>query len=171
VSLRKNLTTVLRALAEAGDHLRLPILLAGPAGRGAGAVQAEVQRLGLADRVIVSGWLEERELAALVASATALLHPATHEGFGLPPLEAMAAGTPVVAASGGAVPEVVGDAAILLDPDDTELWADAMIRLSGDVDLATTLCTKGLVRSAKYTWERTAAETLSVHQHVLATDS
>jgi glycosyltransferase involved in cell wall biosynthesis len=118
--------------------------------------------------VIVTGWLEEQELAALVASATALLHPATHEGFGLPPLEAMAAGTPVVASTGGAVPEVVGHAGLLLDHDDVDAWADTLVRLAGDADLATTLRTKGLVQSAPYTWERTAAETVAVHRRVLA---
>ncbi|MBV8691344.1 MAG: glycosyltransferase family 4 protein [Actinobacteria bacterium] len=170
VSLRKNLLTILRALAVAGGHLRLPLLLAGPAGRGAGDVQREVERLGLQGRVIVTGWLAEQELASLVASATALLHPATHEGFGLPPLEAMAAGTPVVASTGGAVPEVVGRAGLLLDHEDVDGWADAMVRLAGDGDLVTTLRTKGLVQSAPYTWERTAAETLAVHRRVLSRD-
>lgn len=170
VSLRKNLLTTLRALAAAGGHVRLPLLLAGPAGRGAGDVRREIDRLGLGDRVIVSGWLAEQDLAALVASATALLHPATHEGFGLPPLEAMAAGTPVVASTGGAVPEVVGHAGVLLDHDDVDAWADALVRLAGDADFATTLRTKGLVQSAPYTWERTATETVAVHRRVLAGD-
>jgi glycosyltransferase involved in cell wall biosynthesis len=168
VSVRKNLLTLVRALHTAGPHLRLPLVLAGPAGRGAEAVQREVDALGVGERVIVTGWLRETELAALVAGATALLHPATHEGFGLPPLEAMAAGTPVVASRGGAVPEVVGPAGILLDPDDVEEWAAAMVRLAGDADLATRLRTQGLVRSKPYTWARTAAETLAVHRQVLA---
>jgi len=170
VSVRKNLLTVVRALRAAGPHLRIPLVLAGPAGRGADAVRREVTALGLEGRVVVTGWLGETDLAALVASATALLHPATHEGFGLPPLEAMAAGTPVVASRGGAVPEVVGHAGILLDHDDVDAWADAMVRLSGDADLATTLRTQGLVRSRPYTWARTAAETLAVHRRVLGLD-
>lgn len=167
VSVRKNLLTLVRALRAAGPHLRLPLVLAGPAGRGSEAVRAEVAALGLEDRVVVTGWLDETDLASLVASATALLHPATHEGFGLPPLEAMATGTPVVASRGGAVPEVVGPAGILLDPDDVEGWAEAMVRLIGDADLTSRLRTQGLVRSKPYTWARTAAETVAVHRRVL----
>ena len=85
---------------------------------------------------IGAGWLPEPDLAAARRLGHGTPAPGDRtKSFGLPPLEAMAAGTPVLAASGGAVPEVVGDAGILLDPDDPDAWADAMVRIAGDADL------------------------------------
>ena len=167
VSLRKNLVTVLRALAAAGPPTDVPVLLAGPAGRGADAVFAEANRLGVAGRVRVSGAVPEADLVALVASATALLHPATHEGFGLPPLEAMAAGTPVVASLGGAVPEVVGDAAVLRDADDVDGWARVLAEIAADADWRDALRSAGIARARGYSWQRTADLTVAVHRKVL----
>jgi alpha-1,3-rhamnosyl/mannosyltransferase len=167
VSRRKNLVTVLRALAAAGPAVRLPVVFAGPAGRGSEAVAAEAARLHLADRVVVTGPLPETELATVVASAVALLHPATHEGFGLPPLEAMAAGTPVIASRGGAVQEVAGDGALLVDPDDVDAWADALVQLEGDAGRRDQLRAAGRARALLYTWDRTAELTVEVHRRVL----
>lgn len=167
VSQRKNLLTVLRALDAAGAGVRLPVVLAGPAGRGSEAVATATAQLHLTDRIIVTGPLPEFDLATLVASAAALLHPATHEGFGLPPLEAMAAGTPVIASRGGAVQEVAGDAAVLLEPDDVEGWAGAFRDVAGDAGHRERLRAAGLERARPYTWERTAELTVDVHQRVL----
>ena len=169
VSLRKNLLTVLRALAAAGAGADAPLLLAGPRGRGADAVLTEAARLGVEDRIVVSGSVPEVELAALVASAIALLHPATHEGFGLPPLEAMAAGTPVVASLGGAVPEVVGDAAALRDADDVDGWAQMLVELTAHPERRQRMQSAGRERARGFTWARTARLTVDVHRRVLGT--
>lgn len=167
VSVRKNLLTLLRALAAAGSSPGTPLLLAGPPGRGADAVRAEATRLGIAERIVVSGAVPEADLATLVGSAIALLHPATHEGFGLPPLEAMAAGTPVVASLGGAVPEVVGDAAVLHDADDVQGWARTLVELAMDPERRDRMRSAGRARAREFTWARTAALTVGVHRRVL----
>jgi glycosyltransferase involved in cell wall biosynthesis len=90
------------------------------------------------------------------------------EGFGLPPLEAMACGTPVVSSHAASLPEVVGDAAILIDPTDVAQIADAMRLVLTQPALAAALRAKGLARAAQFTWERTARETIAVYERVVA---
>jgi glycosyltransferase involved in cell wall biosynthesis len=103
----------------------------------------------------------------LVTGGRALVHPATYEGFGLPPLEAMAAGTPVIAAAAGSLPEVVGDAGMLVAPDDDDAWRDALERIDTDDAWCASLVAAGRARSATFSWERTAAETAAVHHACL----
>jgi glycosyltransferase involved in cell wall biosynthesis len=113
--------------------------------------------------------IDEAALPALYAAASALLIPSRHEGFGLPPaLEAMAAGTPVLAARAGALPEVVGEAAELLDPDDEAGWLAATQRLLEDGALRQARIAAGRVRAAEFGWDRTARETLAVYRAALA---
>jgi glycosyltransferase involved in cell wall biosynthesis len=164
-NLRKNLITVIRALDRAGN---LPLLIAGPLGKGSDTIQAEVARLGLRDRVRWIGFVPGADLPTLMHAALALVHPAVYEGFGLTPLEAMAAGTPVVGSRGGAVPEVVGDAGVLVDTHDVEAWRSALERIVGDDALRNDLRNAGRLRAGEYTWRRTARETLAVHQAALA---
>src|SRR5207249_471734 len=98
----------------------------------------------------------------LYSGALALVFPSLYEGFGLPALEAMSCGTPVLASTASSLPEVVGDAGLLLDPHDATAWADAVQRLMSDTELQQTLSRKGLKRAAQFTWERCARETLKV---------
>ena len=107
-------------------------------------------------------YVEREDLPALYSGAIALTFPSLYEGFGLPALEAMACGTPVLASSASSLPEVVGDAAILLDPHDAGRWSAMVHLLSGDRVLRETLSRKGLARAAQFTWERCARETLTV---------
>jgi glycosyltransferase involved in cell wall biosynthesis len=99
--------------------------------------------------------------------AQALVFPSIYEGFGLPPLEAMACGTPVVCSNAASLPEVVGDAAVMFDPYSTDDMANAMHRILEDADLRQTLRERGLRRAAVFTWERTARETVKVYERVL----
>lgn len=108
------------------------------------------------------------ELAALYSLADVFVFPSKYEGFGLPPLEAMACGTPVIAANTSSLPEVVGDAGLLVSPDDPEELAAAIRRVLTEPDLAAVLRERGLARARQYTWERTARETLAVYEEVLA---
>ncbi len=95
------------------------------------------------------------------------MFPSLYEGFGLPPLEAMACGTPVICSNAASLPEACGDAAILLDPYDTQGWADAMVRVCADDGLRRELGRKGVEQAAGFTWEKAAEEYIRVYEKVL----
>lgn len=116
-----------------------------------------IRRLGLEDRVVVTGHVDEPTLERLYASATVFLFLSRYEGFGLPPLEAMARGLPVVSSDRTSLPEVLGDAALLVNPDDTDAAASAVRRLLNDPALAAELAERGHARAATFTIERQAA--------------
>ncbi|WP_276957953.1 glycosyltransferase family 4 protein [Allomeiothermus silvanus] len=119
-------------------------------------------KLGIQDRVVFVEQVTDEELAALYRGAVALLFPSLYEGFGLPALEAMACGTPVLASNVTALPEVVGEAGLLVDPFDVEAIAHGICRLVGDSALREELKRKGLERAKQFTWERTAELTWTV---------
>jgi glycosyltransferase involved in cell wall biosynthesis len=106
------------------------------------------------------------DLPGVYADADLLLMPSLHEGFGLPALEAMACGTPVIASNQGSLPEVVGEAGLLVEPTEVEQIAAAAERLLTDAELRADLRKKGLERARTFTWERPARETLAVYQRV-----
>jgi alpha-1,3-rhamnosyl/mannosyltransferase len=129
-----------------------------------------VQVLGssaLKQSILCLTHVAEADLPALYSGARLLVRPVLYEGFGLPPLEAMACGTPVVCSDVASLPEVVGDAAITVDPTDAEALAGAMHRVLSDRDLHEDLRRRGLDRAAGFTWERTARQTLAVYEEVL----
>jgi glycosyltransferase involved in cell wall biosynthesis len=99
-------------------------------------------------------------------SARALLHPSLYEGFGLTPVEGMAAGTPTLVSDAGSLPEVVGDASIVLAPRDVDAWAEAIARVCVDDDLVAGLVRRGRLRVAHLTWASTAARTMAVYEEV-----
>jgi len=119
-----------------------------------------------ADALCLLGWVEEQDKVALYAGARAFLFPSRYEGFGLPPLEAVACGTPVLCAHASSLPEVVGDAAILLPPDDARAWADALRALLADEARRAELRARGLAQARKFSWTRCAEETLAVYESV-----
>jgi glycosyltransferase involved in cell wall biosynthesis len=121
-----------------------------------------------AGRVRLLGPVDPEDLPALYSLASCLAHPAWYEGFGLTPLEAMACGTPVVASSATSLPEVVGDAALLVDPGDVEGWTEALARVLGDPDVAADLRGRGLRRAAEFTWRRAAEATWEVVDEVVS---
>jgi alpha-1,3-rhamnosyl/mannosyltransferase len=123
-----------------------------------------VQRLGLAGSVVFAGEIAERDLPALYSGATLFVFPSLDEGFGLPPLEAMACGTPVVCARTGALPEVVGNAALTVDPRDTGSLAATIGAVLGDAALRHALAGRGLLQAARFSWERTAVATLEAYR-------
>jgi glycosyltransferase involved in cell wall biosynthesis len=125
-----------------------------------------VKKLGLEPWVKFLGRVPDEELHKLYVAARCLIHPAHYEGFGLPPLEAMACGTPTIVSNISSLPEVVGDAALLVDPRDPEELAVAMQRLLSDDDLHAELSEKGLQRARVFSWERAARRTLDVYRKV-----
>jgi glycosyltransferase involved in cell wall biosynthesis len=137
-------------------------------GRWAGPeVEDRVRRLGLEPAVCVVGFVSLRELIDLYSAAAVLVYPTMYEGFGLPLLEAMACGLPVVASNRSAVPEVVGDAGILSDPDDPDRFAADAVRVLEDAALRDRCRTRGLARVARFTWDATARETLAIYHEAM----
>jgi glycosyltransferase involved in cell wall biosynthesis len=130
-------------------------------------VAAVVDRLGLENCVHFTGYIAEQDLPAIYNGADLFVFPSLYEGFGLPVLEAMACGTPVVTSNKSSLPEVAGDAAILIDPYDVDALANAMHRILSDPDLAEEMAAKGMIRAREFSWERTARETIAVYEQVL----
>ena len=116
---------------------------------------------------MVTGYLERERLVELVAGAEALLFPSYYEGFGYPPLEAMDLGTPTVVSDRGSLPEVCGDASLVVDIDRDGSMAEAIHRLRTEDGLAEELARKGRERCAEFSWERCARETMDVYQQLL----
>jgi glycosyltransferase involved in cell wall biosynthesis len=122
-----------------------------------------VDASGLARRVVRLGYLADAERQSLLEGAVALAYPSLYEGFGYPPLEAMAAGVPVVATSAGSVPEVVGDAAELVAPGDHEAMAAALARVIDDTSVRARLVQAGHVRASSFSWESAATSMIDLY--------
>jgi glycosyltransferase involved in cell wall biosynthesis len=160
---RKNLPTLLEAWDRMRD--RPPLVVVGSWGWRYEAVRERMEQLGPDLRLL--GPMPPDDLPALYNLATCLAHPAWYEGFGLTPLEAMACGAPVVASSASSLPEVVGDAGLLVDPADVGGWTGALERVCGDPDLAATLRRRGVLRAAEFGWDRAAQRTWRVFDRVI----
>jgi glycosyltransferase involved in cell wall biosynthesis len=169
---RKNPEGVVRGFVRAvqsgvpQDDLNL--YLAGPPGWWRGEVGEFLEEVGMTDRVRRIGLQPRETLAALYAGAEAFVFPSFGEGFGLPVLEAMACGTPVVTSNRSSLPEVAGSAALLCDPDDEGSIGEALAKVLRDDDLAGDLRRLGRERAATFTWDRTARETVECYREVLA---
>lgn len=161
---RKNLSMLVKAWDElrSRTHNLPQLLLAGKHGWLYDSLLGEVRARGLGDLVKLANYVQRDDLPALYSGALALTLPSLYEGFGLPALEAMACGTPVIASNSSSLPEVVGDAGVLLDPNDVSAWADAVLRLMNDEALRKQLSRLGLQRAARFSWERCARQTLHV---------
>jgi glycosyltransferase involved in cell wall biosynthesis len=151
-----------------GGRDRYRRVLAGGGGRASAQIARLVPRLRLADAVAFEGYLDVAGLRALYSAAALFVLPSLYEGFGLPVLEAMACGTPVIAANTSSLPEVVGDAGLLVPPGHPEALALAMTRVLEDAALAAEFRRRGLERAKRFTWEETAARTLAVYRAVAA---
>jgi alpha-1,3-rhamnosyl/mannosyltransferase len=164
---RKNLLRLLEAMEIAGESIG-PLVLAGADGWGNREILDRMARLHRAGRIRYLGYVPGDALPALMSGARAFVYPSLYEGFGLPLLEAMACGTPVVASNVSALPEVVGSAGLLVDPHDPETLAGAIRRVWGDGGLRDELRARGLAQASQFSWERTARLTLEVYRNVLA---
>jgi len=168
LSPRKNIPQLIDAYnrlpAEILEEYQLVIV--GKRSWKADEIFAKVKQLRLEDKVVFTGFVEDRDLPLLMNRAALLALPSLYEGFGIPPLEAMACGTPVVASNTSSIPEVVGNAALLFDPYNVEEMADAMHRALTDEQLRSDLRQKGFERVKQFSWERAARETLAVYEEV-----
>ncbi len=163
---RKNLKGLLRAyhllLKQGKNHI--PLVVAGGKGWLFHEIFQLVETLGLQGRVLFPGFIPGEDLPAIYNAAELFIYPSVYEGFGLPILEAMACGTPVVTSNTSSIPEVAGDAAILVNPASVEDLAEAMHRVLADAGLREELSKKGLERSRLFSWEEAARRTLKVYQ-------
>jgi glycosyltransferase involved in cell wall biosynthesis len=165
---RKNLIRLIDAYAElrrrgATDR---PLVLAGGPGWGVESIVRHVHEAGVEDSVRFVGFVPEPEMPLWYNAADLFVYPSEYEGFGLPALEALACGTPVVASNRSSLPEVVGDAGVLVDPTDTGAMADAMQRVLEDERLQSRLSAAGPEQARPFTWRRMAEETLAVYRAV-----
>jgi glycosyltransferase involved in cell wall biosynthesis len=166
-------TTLLLAYSYVGQALGkdYPLVLAGRRPDKLSLIYPDydhyIGQLQIQDYVRWIGFVDEEDKPVLYRNAEAFVFPSRHEGFGLPVLEAMASGTPVVAANTGALPEVVGNAAFTVGPDDARQMAGAIISLLIEDNTRADLQKKGLAQAATYSWEKTARETLLVYDRLL----
>lgn len=169
---RKNLRRLVHAyslLQESRPRVKLPTLvLVGKKAWLYGDTLRAIEQSGVGDQVLLTGYVAESDLPALYSGALGFVYPSYFEGFGLPPLEAMQCGTPVVVGDRTSLPEVVGDAGLLVNPFDVSEISAALARLIDNPDLRDKLRVKGLQRAAKFSWRDTARRTLTVYEQVAA---
>ena len=169
---RKNLETLFQAFAALGDTLRAryQLVIAGRLPRRKDALfpdpQEMVRNLGLEEEANFIGWVPEEDKPLLYSEASLFVFPSLYEGFGLPVVEAMACGTPVIASNTSSLPELVGEGGLLFDPHDPRELKEAMVALLSDEQLARDLGARGLKRAGDFGWRRTAQETLALYREM-----
>lgn len=159
---RKNLLRLLQAAELAGNRAG-PLVLAGADGWRSDEVALRIQSLRRAGRLTYLGYVPDEARPALINGARGFVYPSLYEGFGLPVLEAMACGVPVLASNVSSLPEVVGDAGLMVEPGDVDAIAQGMVRLWEDETLRRELSARGLRQAAAFSWEKTARQTLKAY--------
>jgi glycosyltransferase involved in cell wall biosynthesis len=159
---RKNLTRLLQAWSSVLGKVEDDIWLVIAGAKGRSQVFSDARLQAIPQRVHLTGYVSEERLPALYSGALAAVYPSLYEGFGLPPLEAMACGTPVVTSNSTAIPEVTGDAALLVDPTSADAIGSAIVRIAQDSGLRGELSRRGIERASVYSWDTSAFSTLKV---------
>ena len=162
IQTRKNTARLIEAFRAMPTDWRL--ILAGSAGFGAAEILAAVDPL----RVTVTGYVTEQQLTSLYARASIFAFPSLDEGFGMPVLEAMAAGVPVITSNRSALPEIAGDAALLIDPENTDELGQKLRQLAASVELRNELAAQGRTHASQFTWAKAARETWAVYQELIS---
>jgi glycosyltransferase involved in cell wall biosynthesis len=166
---RKNLLTLVKAFREVYEKtdLRPQLVIAGPTAWLADELFDLISRSSIKERLLLTGYLGDEALRALYSTCTVMCYPALYEGAGLPPLEAMACGAPVITTSTGAISEMVGDAALLFSPTDYHALAANIVELFIDPQLRSALISKGLKRVENFSWDKAAAMTYKLYRDTL----
>jgi glycosyltransferase involved in cell wall biosynthesis len=146
----------------------LQLVIAGKRGWHSEPFFERLQALGLTDQVRRLGFVPDEDLPALYSLAEVFAFPSIYEGFGLPVLEAMACGTPVISSNASSLPEVAGEAAIQIAPTEVREWTQALERISNDAELRASLRERGLKQATRFTWEAAARQTYAIYQEVYA---
>ena len=166
---RKNLVRLIEAFNQlkARDAFPHQLVIAGKRGWLFRPIFESVERLGLGREVVFTGYVSPEDLPALYSMADVFAFPSLYEGFGLPVLEAMASGTPVVTARTGSLPEVAGEAAWYVDPWDVEALTEGLARILKDFETRTELITRGALQAKRFTWAKTAEATFAIYRQTL----
>ena len=174
---RKNYELLVRAFRSVAESLPHALVIAGGRGWLSNGLRAEIDRQGLAERVLLPGFVDDADLPALYSAADLFVFPSLYEGFGLPLLEAMACGVPVISSDASSLPEVAttggattgGEpAALLLSPGDEAAWTAAMLRLLGDAAARQPLIEAGRAQVGRFTWGRAARQLAALYERLLA---
>jgi glycosyltransferase involved in cell wall biosynthesis len=174
LSQRKNIPLLLRAVASLRSRNKFEnyqLVLAGPelpVLQGGSEIHETIRALNLQDIVVLTGHVPDERLPGLYAQAKLLVMPSLYEGFGLPVVESMASGTPVVASNTTSFPEVAGGAALLVPPDDEQVFANAMDDVLSNCCTADELRQKGLEKARQFSWRRSATETIAVYRQIVS---
>jgi glycosyltransferase involved in cell wall biosynthesis len=170
VNPRKNIGKLIEAYSRLDKQIlkEYSLVLAGSNSYGSGKLQRIIANLGIEERVVFTGHVNDDDLPGLISGAELFVYPSLYEGFGLPILEAMACGTPVVTSNLSSMPEIAGDAAVLVSPHDVEQIADAVEQVLSSTDLQASLIEKGFLRASSFSFERMARETLAVYTKIHA---
>jgi glycosyltransferase involved in cell wall biosynthesis len=161
---RKNLPMLLEAYARIAGSTDAPLIIGGGKGWLYEPIFAKAEALNLGDRVRFVGYIDEQEKPLWYGAATVFAFPSLYEGFGIPPLEAMACGTPVVTSTSSSLPEVVGEAGLTVEPADADALGAALLRLLADAELRDELRQRGLRQARRFSWRETAERTLAVYE-------
>jgi glycosyltransferase involved in cell wall biosynthesis len=166
---RKNIARVLQSFKKfrqrsKSDH---QLVIVGLPESGQRLFSRIAMEMEIAEQVVFAGFVPEEDLVALYNGAEAFLYPSLYEGFGLPVLEAMACGTPVIASTAGSIPEIAGEAALLIEPKDIEALALAIEQVVTDQALRRELIARGFEQVKKFSWEKAARELLTVYERVM----
>jgi len=165
---RKNLQKLIKAYSILPEYLKSDYLLVvcGKKGLFFEELFRAVKELKLEEKVIFTGYVPDEDLPFLMNGAEVFVYPSLYEGFGLPPLEAMACGTPVISSKVSSLPEVVNDAGILINPNDVEELSDALLRVLSNNELRAQLSEKGLKQASKFSWKKTAMKIVEIYNKV-----
>lgn len=159
---RKNFKTIVEALATMSPADRPDVKIVGSPGSAYDDCIRQISRYDLTSRIEFLGRLSTEMIASLYRGAAAMVYPSLYEGFGLPVVEAMACGAPVITSTSSCLPEIAGDAAILVAPEDVDGLRNAILRVIGDPALSSGMRARGLRRAASFSWDRAATETIAV---------
>ncbi|MBU4349100.1 glycosyltransferase family 4 protein [bacterium] len=165
---RKNIANLVRAYSILPDYLKRDHLLVicGKKGEYYEEIFKTVEKLGLEDKVIFTGYVPDKDIPLLMNGAEIFVYPTFYEGFGLPLIEAMACGTPVISSNISSIPEVIGNAGILINPNDVEELNDAILKLLTSETLKNQLSKKGLKQARKFSWKTTAKKTVEIYNKI-----
>lgn len=165
---RKNLINLIKAYNDLPVHTKrdYQLLLCGKKSWYYEEIIRTVRELHLEEKVIFTGYIPEKNMSILLNAAEIFVYPSFYEGFGLPPLEAMACGTPVITSNTSSIPEVVGDAGILVNPDNVAELSDAIFKVLSDESLKIQLSEKSVIQAKKFSWEMTARKTVEVYNQI-----
>jgi glycosyltransferase involved in cell wall biosynthesis len=166
---RKNILGLIEAFSKLITKYKkdIKLVIAGKQGKSYAIYKKKTQDLGIENRILFPGFIEVDHLPQLYNASKLLAYPSFYEGFGLPPVEAMACGTPVITSNVTSIPEVLGESAIFINPNDVDALCRSMYEVLSNEDLAESLILKGLVRSSELSWNKTAKNTLLAYSKII----